>query len=106
MVEIASTQLECNVIQWYDLYETYHGVPSWGQFKRELLIHFGSSEYKNVNGQLVKICQVEPKIDNVESDHKSCDKFKDKIANGQILISILLSLEDKADLKRASLLGR
>ncbi|RZR72563.1 hypothetical protein BHM03_00014673 [Ensete ventricosum] len=30
MVEIASTQLEGDMIRWYDLYETYHGVPSWG----------------------------------------------------------------------------
>ncbi|RRT62390.1 hypothetical protein B296_00011665 [Ensete ventricosum] len=40
MVEIASTRLKVNAIQWYDLYETYHRVPLWGQFKRELLIHF------------------------------------------------------------------
>ncbi|RWW17866.1 hypothetical protein GW17_00018187 [Ensete ventricosum] len=57
MVEIASTQLEGDAIQWYDLYETYHRVPSWGQFKRELLIRFGPSEYKNINGQLAKINQ-------------------------------------------------
>ncbi|RWW33936.1 hypothetical protein GW17_00001329 [Ensete ventricosum] len=57
MVEIASTQLEGDAIQWYDLYETYHGVPSWGQFKIELLIRFGLLEYKNINGQLAKICQ-------------------------------------------------
>ncbi|RWW17943.1 hypothetical protein GW17_00018087 [Ensete ventricosum] len=57
MVEIASTKLEGDAIQWYDLYETYHRVLSWGQFKRELLIFFGPSEYKNVNGQLVKIHQ-------------------------------------------------
>ncbi|RRT69501.1 hypothetical protein B296_00012450 [Ensete ventricosum] len=29
IVEIASTQLEGDVIQWYDLYETYRGVPLW-----------------------------------------------------------------------------
>ncbi|RWW36585.1 hypothetical protein BHE74_00058380 [Ensete ventricosum] len=58
MVEISSTQLKDDVIQWYDLYETYHGVPSWGQFKRELLIHFRPSEYKNINGQLTKIRQI------------------------------------------------
>ncbi|RWW25489.1 hypothetical protein GW17_00010165, partial [Ensete ventricosum] len=57
IVEIASTQLECDVIQWYDLYKTYHGVPSWGQFKRELLIHFGPLKYKNINGQRTKIRQ-------------------------------------------------
>ncbi|RZR74099.1 hypothetical protein BHM03_00032151 [Ensete ventricosum] len=56
-VEIASTQLEGDVIKWYDLYKTYHGVPSWGQFKRELLSRFGPSEYKNINGQLTKIHQ-------------------------------------------------
>ncbi|RZS26574.1 hypothetical protein BHM03_00059931 [Ensete ventricosum] len=49
-VEIASIQLKGDVIQLYDLYETYHGVPSWEQFKRELLIHFGPSGYKNING--------------------------------------------------------
>ncbi|RRT39742.1 hypothetical protein B296_00040968 [Ensete ventricosum] len=57
MVEIASTQLEGDAIQWYDLYEIYHGVPSWGQFKRELMIRFRLSEYKNINGQLAKIRQ-------------------------------------------------
>ncbi|RRT70297.1 hypothetical protein B296_00018606 [Ensete ventricosum] len=57
MVEVASTQLKGDAIQWYDLYETYHGVPSWGQFKREFLIRFRLSEYKNINGQLVKIRQ-------------------------------------------------
>ncbi|RZS22636.1 hypothetical protein BHM03_00055438 [Ensete ventricosum] len=57
MVEIASTQLESDVIQWYDLYKTYHGVPLWGQFTRELLSRFGPSEYKNINGQLAKIRQ-------------------------------------------------
>ncbi|RRT39875.1 hypothetical protein BHM03_00020616 [Ensete ventricosum] len=57
MVEIASTQLKGDAIQWYDLYETCHGVPSWGQFKREFLIRFRLSEYKNINGQLAKICQ-------------------------------------------------
>ncbi|RWW11032.1 hypothetical protein GW17_00025385, partial [Ensete ventricosum] len=41
MVKIASAQFKGDAIQWYDLYETYHGVPSWGQFKRELLSHFG-----------------------------------------------------------------
>ncbi|RRT74654.1 hypothetical protein B296_00016726 [Ensete ventricosum] len=56
-VEIASIQLEGDAIQWYDLYETYHGVPSWGQFKRELQIHFGPSEYKNITEQLAKIRQ-------------------------------------------------
>ncbi|RZS21856.1 hypothetical protein BHM03_00054550 [Ensete ventricosum] len=57
MVEIASTKLKGDAIQWYDLYETYHVVPSWGQFKRELLICFGSSEYKDINRQLTKIRQ-------------------------------------------------
>ncbi|RRT79175.1 hypothetical protein B296_00015090 [Ensete ventricosum] len=28
-MEIASIQLEGDAIQWYDLYETYYGVPSW-----------------------------------------------------------------------------
>ncbi|RRT43105.1 hypothetical protein B296_00055658, partial [Ensete ventricosum] len=57
-MEIALTQLKVDAIQWwYDLYETYHGVLSWGQFKRELLIRFGLSEYKNINGQLAKIRQ-------------------------------------------------
>ncbi|RWW21406.1 hypothetical protein BHE74_00018330 [Ensete ventricosum] len=27
-VEVASNQLNGDAIQWYDLYETYHGVPS------------------------------------------------------------------------------
>ncbi|RWV77992.1 hypothetical protein GW17_00061110, partial [Ensete ventricosum] len=54
MVEMASTQLESDVIQWYDLYKTYHGVPLLGQFKRELLSCFGPLEYKNINGQLTK----------------------------------------------------
>ncbi|RWW77935.1 hypothetical protein BHE74_00013867 [Ensete ventricosum] len=57
MVEIASTQLKGDVIQWYDLYGTYHEVPLWGQFKRELLIRFGPLKYKNINGQLTKIRQ-------------------------------------------------
>ncbi|RZS14395.1 hypothetical protein BHM03_00046067 [Ensete ventricosum] len=58
MVEIASTQLKGDAIQWYDLYKTYHGVPSWGQFKREFLIRFRLSKYKNNNGQLAKIRQI------------------------------------------------
>ncbi|RWW13233.1 hypothetical protein BHE74_00044554 [Ensete ventricosum] len=56
MVEITSTQLKGDAIQWYDLYETYHRVPSWGQFKRELVIRFRLSKYKNINGQFTKIC--------------------------------------------------
>ncbi|RWW54012.1 hypothetical protein BHE74_00039429 [Ensete ventricosum] len=56
-VEIVFIQLEGFTIQWYNLYETNHGVPLWRQFKRELLICFGLSEYKNINGQLAKIRQ-------------------------------------------------
>ncbi|RRT33718.1 hypothetical protein B296_00054365 [Ensete ventricosum] len=48
-VEVASNQLDDDAIRCYDLHETYHGVPSWRQFKRELQIRFGPSEYKNVN---------------------------------------------------------
>ncbi|RZR80439.1 hypothetical protein BHM03_00006487 [Ensete ventricosum] len=55
MVEIASTQLEDDAIKWYNLYETYHDVSSWGEFKRELMIRFRLLEYTNSNGQLTKI---------------------------------------------------
>ncbi|RRT42569.1 hypothetical protein B296_00013965 [Ensete ventricosum] len=78
-VEITSIQLEGDAIQWHDLYETYHRVPLWGQFKRELLIHFRPLEYENVNRQLIEnsldfystsrstkagsnACQTKPKI--------------------------------------------
>ncbi|RWW19163.1 hypothetical protein GW17_00016803 [Ensete ventricosum] len=30
-VEVVSNQLDGDTIRWYNLYETYHGVPSWGQ---------------------------------------------------------------------------
>ena len=33
-VEVALIQLDGDVIQWYDWYETFHRVPSWEQFKR------------------------------------------------------------------------
>ena len=54
---MASIQLEGDALQWYDWYETFHGVPSYEQFKRELIIRFGPSEYKNIDGQLTKIRQ-------------------------------------------------
>ena len=57
-MEIASIQLDGDAIHWYDWYETCHGVPSWEQFKRGLLVRFGPSEYENVDGQLVKIRQI------------------------------------------------
>ena len=54
-VEIASIQLDGDILQWYDWYETFHGVPSWERFKGGLLIRFGPSEYENIDCQLAKI---------------------------------------------------
>ncbi|RWW58627.1 hypothetical protein BHE74_00034483 [Ensete ventricosum] len=47
MVDIAAIYLEGDAIQWYDWFEYIHGVPTWRQFKSELLICFRPSEYEN-----------------------------------------------------------
>ncbi|RRT46410.1 hypothetical protein B296_00022440 [Ensete ventricosum] len=49
-VEIASIQLEGDAIQWYGWCEHTHAKPLWEQFKSRLLIHFGPSEYENMDG--------------------------------------------------------
>ncbi|RRT62378.1 hypothetical protein B296_00040533 [Ensete ventricosum] len=56
-VDIVAIRLEGDVIQWYDWFEHTHGVPTWRQFKSELLIRFISIECENIDDQLVKIRQ-------------------------------------------------
>ncbi|RWW46655.1 hypothetical protein BHE74_00047418 [Ensete ventricosum] len=57
MVDIVAIRLEGDVIQWYDWFEHTHRVPTWRQFKSELLIRFRSIECENIDDQLVKIRQ-------------------------------------------------
>lgn len=54
-VEIASINLDGDAIQWYDWFESCHGFATWDEFVDGLLVRFGSSEYENVDGELVKI---------------------------------------------------
>ncbi|RWW86190.1 hypothetical protein BHE74_00005040 [Ensete ventricosum] len=55
MVDIAAIHLEGDTIQWYNWFKYTQGVPMWRQFKSDLLICFGPSEYENIDEQLAKI---------------------------------------------------
>ncbi|RZR73186.1 hypothetical protein BHM03_00021235 [Ensete ventricosum] len=69
MVDIAAIHLGREAIQWYDWYKHTHGVPTWRQLKSGLLIHFRSTEYGNMNGQLVKIRQTSTVQEYQTRDH-------------------------------------
>ncbi|KAG6497167.1 hypothetical protein ZIOFF_045055 [Zingiber officinale] len=56
-VELASINLEGDVIQWYDWFEACHGPPEWEKFKEKLLNRFGPSDYEHGDGELTKIRQ-------------------------------------------------
>ncbi|RRT42226.1 hypothetical protein B296_00039088 [Ensete ventricosum] len=57
LVDIATIHLKGDVIQSYNCFEHTYRVPTWKEFKSGLLIHFRLTEYKNTNGQLMKIRQ-------------------------------------------------
>ncbi|RWV84847.1 hypothetical protein GW17_00053409 [Ensete ventricosum] len=49
IVDIATIHLEGDAIQWYNWLKHTQGVPTWRRFKSGLLIHFGPSEYENID---------------------------------------------------------
>ncbi|RRT81318.1 hypothetical protein B296_00022272 [Ensete ventricosum] len=86
MVDTAVNHLEGDAIRWYNWLEYTHGAPMWIQFKNVLLNHFGPTKYENINGQLAKIRQI-----------STIQEYKTRSGPG----AMELSLEDKADLKKA-----
>ncbi|KAG6493593.1 hypothetical protein ZIOFF_048585 [Zingiber officinale] len=69
-VELASINLECDVIQWYDWLEACHEPPKWEQFKEELINQFGPSSYENVDGELAKIRQTSTVLELTKEEIK------------------------------------
>jgi hypothetical protein len=55
-VEIASIHFEGEAVQWYDWFESCHGISStWAEFEEGLLVQFGPLTFENINDELAKI---------------------------------------------------
>ena len=82
---MASIQLDGDAIQLYDWYKTFYGVPSWEQFKRGLLVRFGTSEYENVVCQLVKIHQTSTVLEYQSMFERLSNQARDWSSDRQLL---------------------
>ncbi|RWV91171.1 hypothetical protein GW17_00046562 [Ensete ventricosum] len=108
MVNITIIHLGREAIQWCGWYKHTHKVPTRRQFKSGLLIFFRPTEYENTNSQSVKIRQA-----SIVQEYQTrpwCAYYRYHEEASRRITDYDLKfmepgLEDKADLKRADMLG-